>query len=262
MRSALTIAGSDSSGGAGIQADLKTFTARGVWGMSALTAITAQNTQGVQMAQGLGLDLIRAQIDSVCADIRVHATKTGMLATPQVVELVADAIATHGLSPYVCDPVMFAKSGDRLLDQAAVDSIRQRLFPLATLITPNRREAALLAGVDYDTLGTLAAAREAARRLCDIGARAVVIKSIPVGTDSVDVLYDGADFRDFAAPRKDLVAHGGGCTFSAAITALLARGLPLAGAVEQAKAFMDAALAASVPLGRGATPVNSIFRCG
>src|SRR5688572_7532450 len=177
MKTALTIAGSDSSGGAGIQADLKTFTVLGVYGMSAITAITAQNTLGVKEALEIDPKLIEKQIDVVATDIQIDATKTGMLGSVAVIEVVEDAIKRNKLAPYVCDPVMVAKSGDKLLKQEAVAALQKKLIPLATVVTPNLRETAELIGMDRIE-ATIAAAKDAARRIIGGGARAVLIKGI------------------------------------------------------------------------------------
>src|SRR5688572_22753669 len=192
MKTALTIAGSDSSGGAGIQADLKVFSVLGVYGMSAITAITAQNTLGVKEALELDPQLVRKQIDVTAGDIQVDATKTGMLGSRAMIEMVEDAIKANQLQPYVCDPVMVAKSGDKLLQADAVNAMRN-LFPLATVITPNLHEAAALTGVDRID-PTIPVAKDAARRLIDAGAKAVVIKALPSGANTVDLFFDGREF--------------------------------------------------------------------
>jgi len=257
MKTALTIAGSDSCGGAGIQADLKTFTILNVQGMTAITAVTAQNTLGVKDVVEIEPAMVKAQIDAVAGDIQVDACKTGMLANARLVDVVADAIAAHKLVPYVCDPVMFAKSGDRLLKEDAIDAVRRRLLPLASVITPNRREAALLAGTTVDALTTIAAARDAAQRLVRAGAKAVVIKGIRVGEQVVDVFHDGEQFLEFAAGAlANEKTHGSGCVFSAAITAGLANRLPLVQAVDQAKQVVTMAIQYSDGQGRGTAAVN------
>jgi hydroxymethylpyrimidine/phosphomethylpyrimidine kinase len=257
MQTALTIAGSDSSGGAGIQADLKVFTVLGVYGMSALTAITAQNTTGVTDAFELPPALIRAQIDAVAADIPVHAVKSGMLSSVAIIETVADAIRAHSLTPYVCDPVMHAKSGAKLLRDDAVGALRAKLIPLATVVTPNRREAALLAGVDVPEVADVEGGRNLARRIVDQGARAVVVKGFVVGDTVVDLLYDGQAITELAGKRHpDRRNHGSGCAFAAAITAGLANRLPLADAIGQAKQLVAIAIQDAVGHGKGVKPVN------
>ena len=257
MKTALTIAGSDSSGGAGIQADLKVFTVLGVYGMSAITAVTAQNTLGVKGVVQIDLEMIGKQIDVVASDIQADATKTGMIGSAAAVEAVADAIKRNNLQPYVCDPVMYAKSGDGLLDKNAVDTIRRKLFPMATVITPNRREAAALTGTDVKMLESVAACKDVAKRLLETEAKAAVIKGIPVGEQMVDLFYDGVEFLEFAGdafPAQK--THGSGCAFSAAITAGLASGLKLVDSIDQAKQLVTMAVQYSDGQGRGTSPVN------
>src|SRR5688572_11034954 len=178
MKTALTIAGSDSSGGAGIQADLKTFSVLGVFGMTAVTAITAQNTLGVKQVLEVDPDLVRKQIDVTASDIEVDATKSGMLGSVALIEVVEDCIGRNKLQPYVCDPVMVAKSGDELLKKDAMAAMKKRLFPLAAVVTPNKREAALLTDADPKLQFTIPLAKDAAKRLVGAGAKAVVVKGI------------------------------------------------------------------------------------
>jgi hydroxymethylpyrimidine/phosphomethylpyrimidine kinase len=256
MKTALTIAGSDSSGGAGIQADLKVFSVLGVYGMSAITAVTAQNTLGVHRAVELEPSMVRDQIDHTAGDIQPDATKTGMLGSRAIIEAVEDALKRNKLSPYVCDPVMVAKSGDALLKDDAVDAMRRKLFPLATVITPNLRETAALTGAGRIE-PSVAVAKDAARRLVGAGARAVVIKGIEAGDQTVDVFFDGREFLEFAAkthPKEK--THGSGCAFSAAITAGLANRLNLVDAIDQAKNLVNMAIQYGDGQGRGTTPVN------
>src|SRR5215207_3918201 len=198
MKTALTIAGSDSCGGAGIQADLKTFSVLGVYGMTAITAITAQNTLGVKQVLELDPVLVRNQIDVTASDIAVDACKSGMLASVALIEVVEDAIGRNKLQPYVCDPVMVAKSGDELLKKDAIAAMKRRLFPLASVVTPNRREAALLSDADPKVGFTIALAKDAARRIVAAGARAVVIKGIEAADQMVDLFFDGREFLEFA----------------------------------------------------------------
>ena len=256
MKTALTIAGSDSSGGAGIQADLKVFTVLGVYGMTAITAITAQNTLGVKDVLELDPELVRKQIDAVAGDISVDACKTGMLANRAIIEVVEDCISRSKLSPYVCDPVMVSKSGDKLLKSDAIDAMKKRLFPLASVVTPNRREAAALMGVDRIE-PSIPLAKDACKRILDTGAKAVVIKAIEQNDQMVDLLYNGVEFLEFAAgtqPKEK--THGSGCAFSAAITAGLARQMTLVDAVDQAKQMVTHAIQYGDGQGRGTTPVN------
>jgi hydroxymethylpyrimidine/phosphomethylpyrimidine kinase len=257
MKTALTIAGSDSSGGAGIQADLKTFSVLGVYGMSAITCVTAQNTLGVKEVLELSPALVRRQVDVASGDIEVDACKTGMLGSVAMVEAVADAIADDKLQPYVCDPVMVAKSGDELIKDDAVAAIKKRLFPLAAVITPNRRETALLTGMDRKADVTLAMAKDAARRLVGGGARAVVVKGLASADQTVDLFFDGREFLEFAGKTQPATkTHGSGCAFSAAITAGLANRLNLVDAIDQAKNLVNMAIQYGDGQGRGTTPIN------
>ena len=251
---ALTIAGSDSGGGAGIQADLKTFQSFGVYGTSAVTAITAQNTLGVHRIHRVPLQDVRAQIDAVVADLRPQALKTGMLANAALVCEVADAIEAHALDRYVMDPVMVASSGARLLDSDAEASLVTRLLPLATLITPNLHEAAILVGEPLETVGHMSAA---ARRLVELGAGAALIKGGHLDGDAVDVLWDGDDERVWQRPRIDTPhTHGTGCTLSAAAAAGLALGESVHDAVERAIRFVVRAIESAPGLGGGHGPLN------
>ena len=258
---ALTIAGSDSSGGAGIQADIKTFTVLGCYGASVLTAITAQNTDGVQAAQVLEVDLIERQLASVATDLPVAATKTGMLATSAIIRSVAEAIRRHELFPLVVDPVMVAKSGDALIDDDAVATLRDVLLPMATVITPNQHEAARLVGFAVDTIGE---ATRAAELLCTkMGVRATVIKGLR-GAEAgdavaIDVFCDGSDVHCLTHPWEDAAnTHGSGCAFSAAVTAGLALGKQLPDALEVAEKFIHSALASPLRLGHGTSPVDPL----
>lgn len=251
---ALTIAGSDSGGGAGIQADLKTFHQFGVFGTSAVTAITAQNTTGVTSIHPVPIDDVRAQIDAVVSDLGPRAVKTGMLATAELAEAVAAAIAGHGLTAYVMDPVMVATSGDRLLEPAAESALRARLLPLATVVTPNLEEAEILTLTEVRSVPQMAAA---ARALVEAGAEAALVKGGHLDGDAVDLLWDGAEERVWRHPRIDTRhTHGTGCTLSAAITAGLALGAPLPRAVDRAIGFVARAIATAPGLGRGRGPVN------
>ena len=259
MPSVLTIAGSDSSAGAGIQADLKTFAALGVYGTCAITAITAQNTRGVTAVQETPPDIVAAQIDAVAADIRPDAVKTGMLASAPIVEVVAAKVREYGLPNLVVDPVMVAKSGDRLLRDDAVTVLRDLLLPLAAVVTPNLPEAEVLAGFAIDSDEDV---RRAAKEIVGLGARAVVVKGgHREAAEAVDVLYDGTTFRDYSAPRIDTTStHGTGCTFASAIAAYLARGEPLAEAVGRAKEYLTEALRRAYPIGGGHGPVHHFHR--
>jgi len=259
MPTVLTIAGSDSGAGAGIQADLKTFAALGVYGTSAITAITAQNTLGVTAVQEVPPGMVAAQIDAVVGDIRPDAVKTGMLASAPIIEVVAARVREHGLPNLVVDPVMVAKSGDRLLREDAVAALRDLLLPLCAVVTPNLPEAEVLAGY---SIGSDEDARRAAEEIVGLGAGAVVVKGGHRGTpEAVDVLYDGNAFREYSAPRIDTTStHGTGCTFASAIAAYLACGEPLAEAVGQAKEYLTEALRRAYPIGGGHGPVHHFYR--
>jgi hydroxymethylpyrimidine/phosphomethylpyrimidine kinase len=257
---ALTIAGSDSGGGAGIQADLKTFTALGVFGMTALTAVTAQNTLGVRSVEVLSPAMVVAQIDAVAEDIGVDALKTGMLATADIVVAVAEAVRRHRLGPLVVDPVMVAKSGDPLLAPEAREAVRRWLLPLATVVTPNIPEAAALLGVDPQALQGAEARRDAARALHALGPRWVVVKGGHLAGEATDLAFDGTSFLELRRPRLETRStHGTGCTFSAAIAAYLARGMDVPAALEGAKEFIHWAIAHGLPLGGGHGPTNHFY---
>ncbi len=259
MPSVLTIAGSDSSGGAGIQADLKTCAALGVYGTCAVTALTAQNTMRVTAVHEVPAGIVAAQIDAVVADIRPDALKTGMLANAAIVEVVAVKVSEHGLRHLVVDPVMVAKGGDRLLREDGVQVLRERLLPLAEVVTPNIPEAEALVGRD---LRSDADIRDAARQIHGMGAQNVVITGgHRPGQSAVDLLYDGRDFRAFSAPRVETQStHGTGCTFASAIAAFLARGEPVADAVAHAKDYVTEALRHAYPLGEGHGPMHHFYR--
>jgi hydroxymethylpyrimidine/phosphomethylpyrimidine kinase len=249
----MTIAGSDSGGGAGIQADLKTFQALGVYGASTLTAITAQNTVGVTAVHEIPTDVIAAQIDAVATDIGIDAAKTGMLSSAAIISTVAERIRHWKLDLLVVDPVMVAKSGDRLLREDAVLTLIRELVPLALVLTPNLPEAEVLVGRSLHTEEEI---RQAARDIVDLGARTVVMKGGHRQGDATDVLFDGRTFHVFPSPRFETPnTHGTGCTFSAAITAGLARGLLVLEAVGEAKRYVAEAIRRSEPLGAGHGPV-------
>ncbi|HEV2013147.1 MAG TPA: bifunctional hydroxymethylpyrimidine kinase/phosphomethylpyrimidine kinase [Candidatus Dormibacteraeota bacterium] len=252
---ALTIAGSDSGGGAGIQADLKTFAALGVYGVTVITAITAQNTLGVRAIQEVDANVITAQLDAVAEDFSIAALKTGMLSSTAIIEIVAAGVRRHGLGPLVVDPVMIAKSGDRLLREDAVDSLRRLLLPLAHVVTPNIPEAELLAGRPIRSHSDRAAA---GRAIMELGANAVVIKGGHSDEDPiVDLLVDHQGVREFRAARIATSSnHGTGCTFSAAIASALARGRDLPDAVGEARDYLSRALADAPGLGHGHGPLN------
>ncbi|MDQ6419984.1 bifunctional hydroxymethylpyrimidine kinase/phosphomethylpyrimidine kinase [Paenibacillus sp. LHD-117] len=255
---ALTIAGSDSGGGAGIQADLKTFQELGVYGMSAVTAVTAQNTLGVHAIYPMTAEAVASQLDAVGTDLTPDAVKTGMLANAAIIEAVADRAAAFGWRNLVIDPVMIAKGGSELLRREALRMLQDRLIPLARVITPNIPEAETLTGM---AIRTLADREEAAKRLVQMGADCVVVKG---GHDeatrdvTIDLLYDaGGEFRCWESPRVDTRhTHGTGCTYSAALAAGLARGLDVRDATDLAKAFIRAAIEDGLDIGKGHGPTN------
>ena len=249
MKVALTVAGSDSGGGAGIQADLRTFAAHGVHGASAITAVTAQNSIAVQAWVALEPAMVVAQVEAVATDMPVAAAKTGMLANAAIVAAVAGAVGRLGVTPLVVDPVMVAKSGDRLLDAAAERAYVERLLPLATLVTPNLHEAAALLGRPVRDLAEM---RDAARDLRALGAGAVLVKGGALAGEPVDVFCDGPRLVELAAERVATPnVHGTGCTLSAAICARLALGAELLDAVRGAKAYLTEGLRRSYAVGHG-----------
>lgn len=253
----LTVAGSDSGGGAGIQADLKTMLALGTHGMSVITAVTAQNSLGVQGAWELPVDAVRAQFRSVVDDIGVQAVKTGMLSSPALVEAVAELLAPLGV-PVVVDPVGVSKHGDSLLAADAVDVVRTRLLPLATVATPNVDEVRQLTGVVVDGEPAL---REAAAAVLALGPRWALIKGGHLDGDAVDLLTDGTREHWLRAPRHDnRHTHGTGCTLASAVASYLARGLDVPDAVDAAKEYVTGAIAAGFPLGGGIGPVDHAWR--
>lgn len=255
IKIALTIAGSDSCGGAGIQADLKTFTALGVFGASAITALTAQNTLGVRSVVDMEPAFVVSQIDAVMDDLPLAAVKTGMLSHAGIIEAVANRLREREMVNLVVDPVMVAASGDPLLAPGAVAAIREQLFPLAALVTPNLREAEILLG--REEIADVAEMRSAVRGLVDLGARAALITGGALGgPDALDVLFDGGQIHEFRGRRFEQQAHGAGCTLSAAIAALLARDYELIDAVRSAKDFVSRAIEHSPPFGHGSRLLN------
>jgi hydroxymethylpyrimidine kinase/phosphomethylpyrimidine kinase len=259
---ALSIAGSDSGGGAGIQADLKTFHAFGVFGTTAVTAITVQDTGGVHGVHAVPVDIVRRQIEVVARDLAPAAFKSGMLATAELVAAVAEAIRELGLTRYVLDPVMVATSGDRLLDRDAESAVTELLVPLAALVTPNLDEARLLTGLRIEDESEM---RTAGERLVELGAAAALVKGGHLsGREVVDVLVDAAGSQSWRRPRIDTTStHGTGCTVSAAIAAGLAHGVPLRAAVADALDFVHRAMLSAPGLGRGGHgPLNHLVGRG
>lgn len=256
MHVALTIAGSDSGGGAGIQADLKTFHQHGVFGTSAITAITAQNTVGVSAWEAVSVDLVKKQIQAVATDLTPDAVKSGMLATREIIAMIASQIRDFELPNYVLDPVMVATSGDLLIEKDAVESIVKKLLPLAKVVTPNADEAEVLAGFSVKSVARM---RDAAIAIAELGPQSVLIKGGHIRDsmgEVVDILYDN-DFTEFRHERiESRSTHGTGCTLSAAIAANLALGESLRGAVKNSIEFVHEAIASAPPLGSGHGPLN------
>ncbi|OGC76766.1 MAG: bifunctional hydroxymethylpyrimidine kinase/phosphomethylpyrimidine kinase [candidate division Zixibacteria bacterium RBG_16_40_9] len=254
---ALTIAGSDSGAGAGIQADLKTFASLGVYGTSAITAITAQNTVGVKSVQELPAQMVRDQIEAVFNDFEVEAAKTGMLANSEIIGAVAESLKKFKLKNLVVDPVMVAKSGDKLLKPEAIDDLIIKIFPLALMVTPNLKEAEALTNMKISGIEDM---KEAAIRILNLGPKAVVVKGGHLEGKPIDVYYDGSSFQELESPRVLTTNnHGSGCTFSAAICGFLTLGLDLYSAVVSAKEYITQALKASYQVGHGHGPVNQFF---
>jgi len=257
MRRVLTIAGSDSGGGAGIQADLKTFCAFGVYGMTAITAVTAQNTKGVDAIFPLPPSMVARQIESIMEDIGVDAVKTGMLFSEDIIRAVAQALCRWPVEYLVVDPVMVAKSKAVLLEERAIQTLVQELLPLAHVVTPNLEEASVLAGFPVQNLRDM---EDAARRIREKGPRYVLVKGghLP-GNEVTDVLFDGKDFTYFSGPRIETPnTHGTGCTYSAAICALLALGYAVEEAVAEARRYMELVITHALPLGGGFGPTNHL----
>lgn len=254
----MTIAGSDSGGGAGIQADLKAMAAHGVHGTSAITAVTAQNTMTVTDVLALPASLVANQIDAIMADIGADAVKTGMLPNAEIISTVAQRVRQHNIGTLVVDPVMVTSSGVRLLEDDAVDAVRSALMPLATLVTPNTREAAVLTGEPVDTLESM---RCAAKALAETtGAGAVLVKGGHLDGPATDVLYDGGEFSEFTEQRIETTSnHGTGCTLASSIAANLARGVSLRDAIANSKAYVTNAIRNATPIGSGHGPLNHFY---
>lgn len=254
MKHLLTIAGSDSSGGAGIQADLKTFAAHGTFGMSVITAVTAQNTQGVTMVQDIDAGVIEAQIDAVFDDIRVDAVKIGMVSRPEIIKTIADRLRYYKPQIVVLDPVMISKSGYPLLAPDACATLIKELLPLATLVTPNLPEAEVISGMKVATKEEM---RFVAERILELGAKAVLVKGGHLNGSADDLLFDGSTERWFMGERIDTQnTHGTGCTLSSSLAANLAKGLSLEGAVAASKAYVTEAIEYSLPIGGGCGPTH------
>ncbi len=259
MKVGLTIAGSDSGGGAGIQADIKAMQANGVFAASVITAVTAQNTQAVEQAYELPVSLIEAQMDAVLSDIRIDAAKTGMLSSSAIIEAVARKIDAYEIKSLIVDPVMISKSGYALLKEEAVAALKEKLLPLALLVTPNAHEAAHLGGMQVSNVDD---AKEAARRIHAMGTRAVLVKGghLQGEKEAVDVLFDGAHFHTFSAPLVPTKhTHGTGCTYAAAITANIAKGCSLRESIARAKRYVTDAIRHGLDIGHGYGPTHHFY---
>lgn len=257
MKTALTIAGSDSGGGAGIQADLKTFSALGVFGMSAITAITAQNTIEVRSVQLVDVNVIKDQISAVFEDIGADAVKIGMLATPDIIQTVAEGLKNYEPKHIVLDPVMVSKGGHRLLEETAINALKAVLFPLASLVTPNIPEAQVLANMKINNEPDM---YEACRIIKELGPNAVLIKGGHLAGDPNDLFYDGESFQLFKGKRVETKnVHGTGCTLSSAIAAFLAKGKDMRTAIDEAKVYITEAIANSLEIGGGHGPAHHFF---
>ena len=257
MKNVLTIAGSDSCGGAGIQADLKTFSALGAYGMSAITAITAQNTMGVFSVRELDGGIIRDQINCLFEDIRIDAVKVGMVSSIEIIGVIGECLQKNRAANIVVDPVMVSKSGYHLLREEAKDQLVKVLFPLAEVVTPNLYEAELITGDKIEDLPQMV---KAAVKIHGLGGMKVIVKGGHLTGDAIDVVYDGENFSFLKGTRIETKhTHGTGCTFSSAIAALLARGFPFQEAARRAKEYINGAIEHSFELGRGVGPANHFY---
>lgn len=257
MKTALSIAGSDCSGGAGVQADIKTMSAIGVYGMSVIVSVVAENTSRVIRAEDVSPEMIACQIDAVFEDIKVDAVKVGMLTTPRCMEVVAERLARYAPPHVVLDPVMYAKDGTALMHEDAVDTYIRKLIPIATLVTPNIPEAERLSGIK---IGDERDVAEAAKVIRGMGARSVLVKGGHSDGDPVDFLFDGTERKFSAARIATENTHGTGCTLSSAIAAYLALGLPISEAVAQAKEYITGAIANSLDIGKGHGPLGHFYK--
>lgn len=257
MKKVLSIAGSDCSGGAGIQADLKTFSAHGVFGMSVIASVVAENTCRVIAIQNIAPDMIRKQIDAVFEDIEVDAVKIGMLSTPEGMKAVAEKILQYKPSNIVIDPVMYAKNGCPLMEKTAIDALIQIIIPLADVLTPNIPEAEKIAGIRIFGISDM---EIAAKKIHRMGCKAVVVKGGHAAGSALDILFDGKDFYHFDGIRIDTKnTHGTGCTFSSAIASQLSTGVALNTAVERAKVYVTKAIEHSLTIGKGYGPTHHFY---
>lgn len=258
MKNLLTIAGSDSGGGAGVQADLKTFVALGTYGMSVITAVTAQNTQGVYRVDVMSKEMVKSQIDAIFCDIPVDAVKIGMVSNADIIRQIASSLKEWGAQNIVVDPVMISKSGCPLLNSEAVDALKEELFPLATVVTPNLAEAKVFV---VNKVDDEAGMEEAAKKILLLGSRSVLIKGGHLKGDAVDLLVEGEKTTKYVAPRINKKnTHGTGCTLSSAIAAHLALGFDLTRAVGESKSYLTGAIQHSFQLGQGVGPVHHFYR--
>ena len=256
IKSALTIAGSDSGGGAGIQADLKTFFAHGVYGTSVITAVTAQNTTGVYGVLEIDPSFVELQIKTVLKDIDIKSIKIGMLSSSKIIEHVANALKNKNDIPIILDPVMVAKSGDPLLKPEAVQSLIKYLFPVAYLVTPNLHETSIITGINVVTVSDM---QKAAKVIKSMGAKNVLIKGGHLEGDAIDILYEGDEFIEFKSPRLSVIhTHGTGCTYSASIASNLAHRFDLKTAVSKSKKYITNAIKNAFPIGKGISPVDHL----
>lgn len=257
MKNVLTIAGSDSCGGAGIQADLKTFGALGTYGMSVITAVTAQNTTGVFQVREMDVDIVREQINCLFDDIIIHAVKIGMVSNVEIIETIGSCLQDQADTPIVLDPVMVSKSGCHLLRPESTEALIKVLFPLAEVVTPNLFEAEVITGKKIDSIAEM---EEAAVKIHDLGARNVVVKGGHLSGDAVDVIYDGSRFNYLKGTRINTPnTHGTGCTFSSAIAAYLAKGISFPEAVREAKKYINGAIENCIALGHGVGPTHHFY---
>lgn len=257
MKKVLSIAGSDCSGGAGVQADLKTFSAHGVFGMSVIVSVVAENTSRVIDIQDITPDMVAKQIDAVFEDIEVDAVKIGMLSSPECMEAVAERVDYYRPENVVIDPVMYAKNGCPLMDMEAVGTLIQRIIPLADVLTPNIPEAEKIVGMKISSVADM---ENAAHRICCMGAKTVVIKGGHAVGNALDVLFDGSKFCHFETTRIDTKnTHGTGCTFSSAIASGLAKGLDVQEAVREAKGYVTTAIRHSLSIGKGNGPTHHFY---
>ncbi len=259
MKKVLTVAGSDSGGGAGIQADLKTFAALKVYGTSAITAVTAQNTKKVSGVHTLPAEFVSMQMEAVVEDIGVDALKTGMLANTDIIRSVAEMVRKYSLAPLVVDPVMVAQSGDVLMEREAIAALREELLPLAAVVTPNLDEATIFAEREVKTLEDM---KYAAKQIFSLGPAWVLVKGGHMDGDTVtDLLYDGSEFRYYSSPRLEVKnTHGSGCTYAAAIAAVLTRATTVPEAVSLARDYLLEALAEGIDVGKGSGPLHHFVR--